>query len=63
MHENEPLAAAQPSHNPLRPLGRGMALAASLLVLGLFYLYFDGSLRRATTPIANCRSHRAANWC
>jgi aspartyl protease family protein len=50
MHENEPLAAAQPAHNPHRPLGRGMALAASLLLLGLFYLYFDASLEARDNP-------------
>lgn len=50
MHENEPLAAPQPSHNPHRTLGRGMALVASLLVLGLFYLYFETSLEARNNP-------------
>ena len=50
MHENEPLAAPQPSRNPHRPLGRGMALVASLLVLGLFYLYFESSLEARNNP-------------
>ena len=50
MHENEPLAAQQPSNNPHRPLGRGMALVASLLVLGMFYLYFENSLQARNSP-------------
>jgi aspartyl protease family protein len=50
MHENEPLAAQQPSNNPHRPLGRGMALVASLLVLGMFYLYFENSLQARNNP-------------
>lgn len=50
MHENEPLAAQQPSNNPHRPLGRGMALVASLLVLGMFYLYFEDSLQARNNP-------------
>jgi aspartyl protease family protein len=50
MHENEPLAAPHPSHNPHRTLGRGMALVASLLVLGLFYLYFETSLEARNNP-------------
>lgn len=50
MHENEPLAAPQTSHNPHRTLGRGMALVASLLVLGLFYLYFETSLEARNHP-------------
>lgn len=39
-----------PSHNPHRPLGRGMALVASLLVLGLFYLYFENGLQARNNP-------------
>lgn len=50
MHENEPSAAPQPSHNPHRTLGRGMALVTSLLVLGLFYLYFETSLEARNHP-------------
>ena len=50
MHENEPAAAPPPSHNPHRPLGRGMALVASLLVLGMFYLYFENSLQARNNP-------------
>ena len=42
--------APDPSHNPHRPLGRGMALVASLLVLGLFYLYFENSLQARSNP-------------
>ncbi|MBW8328660.1 MAG: TIGR02281 family clan AA aspartic protease [Thiobacillus sp.] len=37
-------------HNPHRPLGRGMALVASLLVLGMFYLYFENSLQARDNP-------------
>jgi aspartyl protease family protein len=47
MHEN---ASSQSSHNPHRRLGRGMALVASLLVLGLFYLYFENSLQARDNP-------------
>lgn len=50
MHENEPLADTSPSHNPHRPLGRGMALVASLLVLGMFYLYFENGLQARDNP-------------
>jgi aspartyl protease family protein len=50
MHENEPLATQPPSNNPHRPLGRGMALVASLLVLGMFYLYFENSLQARNNP-------------
>lgn len=38
------------SHNPYRPLGRGMALAASLLLLGMFYLYFERGLEARNNP-------------
>ncbi len=41
---------ADPSHNPHRSLGRGMAWVASLLVLGMFYLYFDSSLQARNDP-------------
>jgi len=44
MRENEP------SHNPHLRLGRGMALAASLLLLGMFYLYFENSLQARNNP-------------
>lgn len=44
MHENES------SPNPYRPLGRGMALVASLLMLGMFYLYFENSLQARDHP-------------
>ena len=44
MQENES------SPNPYRPLGRGMALVASLLVLGMFYLYFENSLQARDHP-------------
>lgn len=50
MHQDERPAVPQPAHNPFRPLGRGMALVASLLVLGLFYLYFDSSLDARNHP-------------
>jgi aspartyl protease family protein len=50
MHENEPVAAPPQSHNPHRPLGRGMAFVASLLVLGMFYLYFENSLQARNNP-------------
>jgi len=40
----------EPLHNPHRRLGRGMALIASLLVLGLFYLYFENSLQARNNP-------------
>jgi aspartyl protease family protein len=36
--------------NPHRPLGRGMALAASLALLGVFYLYFENSLDARDNP-------------
>lgn len=39
-----------PSDNPHRGLGRGMALVASLLVLGMFYLYFESSLQARDNP-------------
>lgn len=38
------------NHNPHRPLGRGMAFVASLLVLGMFYLYFENSLQARNDP-------------
>lgn len=38
------------THNPHRGLGRGMALVASLLVLGMFYLYFENSLQARDNP-------------
>jgi aspartyl protease family protein len=44
MHENES------SPNPHRPLGRGMAFVASLLVLGMFYFYFENSLQARNNP-------------
>lgn len=47
MNENGPAAAA---HNPHRSLGRGMALFASLLVLGVFYLYFENGLEARNNP-------------
>ncbi len=50
MHENESSVAPLSTPNPHRPLGRGMALVASLLVLGLFYLYFDSSLEARNNP-------------
>ena len=46
MHKNEP----QSPGNPHRTLGRGMALVASLLVLGMFYLYFETSLEARNNP-------------
>lgn len=49
-HQDERPAGTHAAHNPYRPLGRGMALAASLLVLGLFYLYFDSSLDARNNP-------------
>lgn len=39
-----------PTDNPHRGLGRGMALVASLLVLGMFYLYFENSLQARDNP-------------
>jgi len=42
--------ANEPSPNPHRSLGRGMALVASLLVLGMFYLYFENSLQARNHP-------------
>ena len=38
------------SDNPHRPLGRGMALIASLLILGMFYFYFENSLQARNNP-------------
>jgi aspartyl protease family protein len=44
-----------PSPNPHRPLGRGMALVASLLVLGMFYFYFESSLQARNNPNRDLR--------
>ncbi|MHB0982412.1 MAG: TIGR02281 family clan AA aspartic protease, partial [Thiobacillus sp.] len=41
---------SEPAYNPHRRLGRGMALAASLLLLGLFYFYFESSLQARNNP-------------
>jgi aspartyl protease family protein len=49
-NENEPQAGPPTLHNPHRSLGRGMALVASMLVLGLFYLYFENSLEARNNP-------------
>jgi len=38
------------SPNPHRPLGRGMAIVASLLALWMFYLYFENSLQARNNP-------------
>lgn len=46
MNSNTP----KPSDNPHRPLGRGMAVVASLLVLGMFYLFFENSLQARNNP-------------
>ena len=46
MNSNEPIH----SENPHRRLGRGMAWVASLLVLGMFYLYFENSLQARNNP-------------
>jgi len=40
----------EPSDNPHRPLGRGMAWIASLLVLGMFYFYFENTLQARNNP-------------
>ena len=50
MQENEQSVDPSPSHNPHRSLGRGMALVASLLMLGMFYLYFENSLQARNNP-------------
>lgn len=55
MHQDEP-SVPRPAHNPFRPLGRGMALAASLLMLGLFYLYFESSLDARNNPNRQLRA-------
>lgn len=39
-----------PSDNPHRSLGRGMALAASLVLLGLLYAFFDARLQAQNEP-------------
>jgi len=39
-----------PSRNPHRGLGRGMALAASLVLLGMLYVFFDGRLQAQNAP-------------
>ena len=39
-----------PSHNPHRGLGRGMALAASLVLLGMLYVFFDARLQAQNQP-------------
>jgi aspartyl protease family protein len=49
MHDNES------SPNPHRPLGRGMAFVASLLVLGMFYFYFENSLQARNNPNRDLR--------
>ncbi|MDP3585661.1 MAG: TIGR02281 family clan AA aspartic protease [Thiobacillus sp.] len=38
------------SYNPHRAMGRGMAWVASLLLLGLLYLFFEGSLQARDHP-------------
>lgn len=42
--------ASDSTHNPQRKLGRGMAVLASLLVLGIFYLYFENTLQMRDNP-------------
>jgi len=60
MQENEP--------NPHRQLGRGMAFVASLLVLGMFYLYFENSLQARDHPnrdlqlAPGAELRRVPNW-
>lgn len=49
MPENESL------QNPHRSLGRGMAFVASLLMLGMFYLYFENSLQARNNPNRDLR--------
>jgi len=39
-----------------------MALAASLLVLGMFYLVFRSSLQARDYPNRDLQSRRAAKW-
>ncbi len=46
MHEPD----SAPTHNPHRALGRGMALAASLLLLGMLWFYFSHALDARDNP-------------
>jgi aspartyl protease family protein len=46
VNSNKPI----PAENPHRSLGRGMAWLASLLILGMFYLYFQNSLDARNHP-------------
>lgn len=39
-----------PNDNPHRPLGQGMAFVASVLVLGLLTLFFNGNLDQRNNP-------------
>jgi aspartyl protease family protein len=50
MSETDSIRRTDPSQNPHRSLGRGMALVASLLVLGMFYVYFENSLQARNNP-------------
>ena len=40
----------EPNDNPHRPLGQGMAFVASVLVLGLLTLFFNGNLDQRNNP-------------
>jgi aspartyl protease family protein len=48
--ETNSMRQNHPSQNPHRSLGRGMALVASLLVLAMFYLYFENTLEARNNP-------------
>jgi aspartyl protease family protein len=41
---------SDPSSNPHRAMGRGMAWLASLALLGVLYLFFDASLQARNNP-------------
>jgi len=54
--------APDPTDNPHRSLGRGMAFVASLLVLGMFYLYFENSLQARNHPNRDLQIAPGAEW-
>ena len=46
----DPTPQHDPTHNPHRQLGRGMALIASLMMLGLLTVFFNGNLDDRNNP-------------
>ena len=47
---DERMQTPEPPSNPHRAMGRGMALAASLVVLGMLWLYFSHALEARDNP-------------